>query len=186
MSSNVASFSPPSRHEMSPRQRHDQRRVADMSLTRHDVSANQGLSQHGTKRHSLLRLSQARSGVLQADERLRRDCRAFSLNTIPSPPPSGLFVLSPPADLTRDPSLPTSQHPLAYAYVFVDNFVGRLKNHSMPLTFAMTWTTVDVFEEPSCTPLMTSSNHFCRPTTLLDGNLCLSKNYKKVTVPGAH
>ena len=39
MSSNVVSFSPPSRHKMSLRQRHDQRHVADTSATRHILSA---------------------------------------------------------------------------------------------------------------------------------------------------
>ena len=34
-------------------------------------------------------------------------------HSIPSPPPAGPLALAPPADLTRDPSLPTSQHPLA-------------------------------------------------------------------------
>lgn len=34
------------------------------------------------------------------------------------------LVTPPPVDLTRDPSLPTSQTPLAYADVFVDDFVG--------------------------------------------------------------
>jgi hypothetical protein len=42
---------------MSPSWRHDQRHVADMSLTQHTMSANEGLGRHDKLRHSLLRLA---------------------------------------------------------------------------------------------------------------------------------
>ena len=59
-------------------------------------------------------------------------------HSIPSPLPSCPMVSSPPSDLTQDPSLPTSQHQLAYADVFVYNFVGiaqepLLQQHVTPI-----------------------------------------------------
>jgi len=54
MSSNVVSFRHSSRHAMSPSRRHDRRHVADMSPTRHAMSANEGLGRHFRLRHSLL------------------------------------------------------------------------------------------------------------------------------------
>jgi hypothetical protein len=55
MSSNVVSFRPPGRHNIFLCRRHDQRHVADMSPTRHAMSANEGLGRHDRIRHSLLR-----------------------------------------------------------------------------------------------------------------------------------
>ena len=55
MSSNVVSFRHSSRHAMSPSRRHDRRHVADMSPTRHAMSANEGLGRHFRLRHSLLK-----------------------------------------------------------------------------------------------------------------------------------
>jgi hypothetical protein len=54
MSSNVVLFRHSSRHAMSPSRRHDRRHVADMSPTRHAMSANEGLGRHFRLRHSLL------------------------------------------------------------------------------------------------------------------------------------
>jgi hypothetical protein len=56
MLSNVVSFRQSSRHAMSPSWRHDRRHVANMSPTRHAMSANEGLGRHDRLRHSLLRL----------------------------------------------------------------------------------------------------------------------------------
>jgi hypothetical protein len=55
MSSNVVSFRPHGRHNIFLCRRHDQRHVADMSPTRHAMSANEGLGRHDRIRHSLLR-----------------------------------------------------------------------------------------------------------------------------------
>ena len=49
------SFRHSSRHAMWLCRRHDQRHVADMSLTRHAMSANEGMRRHDRLRHSLLR-----------------------------------------------------------------------------------------------------------------------------------
>ena len=54
MSSNVVSFRHSSRHAMWPCRPHDQRHVADMSPTRHAMSANEGMRRHDILRHSLL------------------------------------------------------------------------------------------------------------------------------------
>ena len=48
MSSNVVSFRPPGRHNIFLFWRHDQRHVADMSPTRHTMSANEGSGRHDT------------------------------------------------------------------------------------------------------------------------------------------
>jgi hypothetical protein len=54
LTSNVVSFWPHGRHNIFLCRRHDQRHVADMSPTRHAMSANEGSGRHDKWRHSLL------------------------------------------------------------------------------------------------------------------------------------
>ena len=68
MSSNVVSFWPPGRHNIFLCRRHDQRHVADMSPTRHAMSANEGLGRHDRIRHSLLSFTGKQTSCLKVIE----------------------------------------------------------------------------------------------------------------------